>query len=499
MNAPDDTLVPIPPRYWWLKRIFLALAVLVLALGVLRWWWGVQAEHRWRECLARLEATGEPLYAKDFVQPAVPDEENAVHFLNIAIGALKRDPQGANWAELADRAARGDASADTAGPLAANEESLRAIRAACAAPSVEWGFDYSHGIAGVQFHPNPCDVIPAAQLAYMASMEALRDGDQRSVLEGVACLLRLTWVMHHHRALLGHFSGCETARLAVRLIERGAPTLTVGDGSSTAPSRAEVEDLIQRLLDETDARESWRMSWLHERALQLELMRGVAEARVGMADVIRPSVAALLAPAFKLDAVKIMAFNDRLIAVSVAQNAIAARAQYPSMPDSDRKLDRYGRLLSAFLLPSYFGLSDEQFKHLALRRLAATRLALRLYELDHGALPETLAELVPTYLPAVPVDPLFDDDRPIGYQPAGPEKGLFAGPLCDPNDPSMKRRSPRDSALARYPVAVALDADLVAPRSPASRSSAHGVEDNCDVEGQRRQTDQQESAHQQGD
>lgn len=38
-------------------------------------------------------------------------------------------------------------------------------------------------------------------------------------------------------------------------------------------------------------------------------------------------------------------------------------------------------------------------------RLLRTRLVLRMYSLDHGQYPERLAELVPEYLPAVPLDP----------------------------------------------------------------------------------------------
>jgi hypothetical protein len=53
-----------------------------------------------------------------------------------------------------------------------------------------------------------------------------------------------------------------------------------------------------------------------------------------------------------------------------------------------------------------------------LTTLAALRLqiALRLYEQKHGRLPETLGELVPEFLPAVPNDPY--DDQPFRYSKA---------------------------------------------------------------------------------
>ncbi|MCH7565360.1 MAG: hypothetical protein IH968_16225 [Gemmatimonadetes bacterium] len=47
--------------------------------------------------------------------------------------------------------------------------------------------------------------------------------------------------------------------------------------------------------------------------------------------------------------------------------------------------------------------------------IAAIALAMRLYELDHGRRPRQLSELVPDYLPAVPLDPMASDGRVIVY------------------------------------------------------------------------------------
>jgi hypothetical protein len=44
-------------------------------------------------------------------------------------------------------------------------------------------------------------------------------------------------------------------------------------------------------------------------------------------------------------------------------------------------------------------------RNVAFRRLLLCRLALRIHQPDHGRLPDTLAELTPDYLPAVPDDP----------------------------------------------------------------------------------------------
>ena len=61
-----------------------------------------------------------------------------------------------------------------------------------------------------------------------------------------------------------------------------------------------------------------------------------------------------------------------------------------------------------------------------MHRMAATALAIRLYELDHGRRPVALEELVPEYLPAVPLDLFAADGRAIGYAPANAPPVLYS-------------------------------------------------------------------------
>ena len=48
-------------------------------------------------------------------------------------------------------------------------------------------------------------------------------------------------------------------------------------------------------------------------------------------------------------------------------------------------------------------------------RLTLLQLALRRYELAHGGLPERLEDLVPQFLPAVPLDPFDHADGSIRW------------------------------------------------------------------------------------
>lgn len=58
--------VPFPPRYWWLKRIVLAYALLFVALLILRLWWGHVAHNRLETEIAKYKAAGEPIEPEDF-------------------------------------------------------------------------------------------------------------------------------------------------------------------------------------------------------------------------------------------------------------------------------------------------------------------------------------------------------------------------------------------------------------------------------------------------
>lgn len=68
---------------------------------------------------------------------------------------------------------------------------------------------------------------------------------------------------------------------------------------------------------------------------------------------------------------------------------------------------------SASLLRSMF----LHYRALTFRRMAATAVAIRLFQEDQGRRPESLEELVPKYLPAVPRDPMAERDAPIRYLP----------------------------------------------------------------------------------
>jgi len=84
-------------------------------------------------------------------------------------------------------------------------------------------------------------------------------------------------------------------------------------------------------------------------------------------------------------------------AVATQQNEIQTLLSAP--------LAEYRYLFSANVMPSYARAFDTTIRNETERRLTVTAIALKRFHLRHGRHPETLAELVPQFLSAVPVDP----------------------------------------------------------------------------------------------
>jgi hypothetical protein len=115
-----------------------------------------------------------------------------------------------------------------------------------------------------------------------------------------------------------------------------------------------------------------------------------------------------------------------LNALRVKDYPSAARLLPPEQPETDvpRWLEPYS--LRSFVSGSPRRTVSHPFREMADRRLAGTAIALWLYELDHGRLPDSLRALVPNYLESVPLDPLGEPGSPLGYLPFADPPALYS-------------------------------------------------------------------------
>jgi hypothetical protein len=287
----DDAIRPVPPRYWWLKRILLAVAVLILALAALRWWWGYEAERRLQAKIDEYHAAGQPVTIEDFQFPPVPDEENAAKSLMDAASALVRPPAADAFVEDLYSYPEGVVEhADAVGRwVASNAEVLRLVRAARSKEQVDWGLRFSSPVINILLP----QLSPQRQLARFLCTTALLQhnaGDDAGAVETVRDVFAQTKKLGEMRGfLISRLVAIAVDALAVSELEAIAPTLRVAgseesqDGSFSPARPEQVRSLISDLLEDEPLRESWRWAMYAERLAQLDAVNSIATAPGGLA------------------------------------------------------------------------------------------------------------------------------------------------------------------------------------------------------------------------
>ena len=85
----------------------------------------------------------------------------------------------------------------------------------------------------------------------------------------------------------------------------------------------------------------------------------------------------------------------------------------------------YTKMFASILLPSLDRTFDTHYRARTECNLAATALAIRWYQVEHNnQFPKSLDELIPKYLPAVPIDYL--DGKPIRYRADGAKPMIWS-------------------------------------------------------------------------
>jgi hypothetical protein len=434
----------VPPRFWWLKRIACAGAVYVLILIVLRIWWGWEAERRFSAAIEKHRAAGEPVLLEDFVRQPIADEENAAHFLGQAAKVLQL-PQGIK--QVSDIQAV--SASDSHGQLVCrflelNRETLRLIAAARDCPAADWKVRLRSPVVGVTLpHLGPARDL--GRLAVIAAAARHDEGDDAGALEATEGTLTIAAAVADE-ALISHLVRIVLDDVACRVLEKITPTVQIrddlarADGLRGAASRGQVLRLATRLLDETEYRQSWIRCLQGERMFQMDTAEAILAGRLNPAAVFFPSFSVPwvyvvpFRPACTLDTLFMFESSTRLAEAAGMANwpSAAAHARLPQpyawvrVSPGPHCVDRVLHMLSSRLLPDYDSTMRRSFRTLANRRMAATALAIRLYEVDHGRRPASLNDLVPEYLPAVPRDPFAAEDRPITYAPDAAPPVLYS-------------------------------------------------------------------------
>jgi hypothetical protein len=253
-----------------------------------------------------------------------------------------------------------------------------------------------------------------------AAVVAHHRGDDAEALKRIEQMLFVGNALDHQPGLVQHLLATAISMQATRTTVDIAPEMRI-DGAGGA-ARERVESLVRHLLDERRLAEGQRRAWVGERVMQLDLPNTLfAPARAagtfGGLNLRIPGVRFAIRPLI-LDNTRAMARCTTTLMHAMAQSpdlpTFRAKTADP-MPEATRSPRRYA--MASVLIPAVAGkLPETHFRALADRRLAATCVAVRLYALDHsGNLPEKLDDLVPAYLPSVPLDPLAAGGKALRY------------------------------------------------------------------------------------
>lgn len=421
-----DGRAPYPPRFRWLRRTLLIALAVPAAAGLLRWGAGVRAQQLFTARLAEARAAAEA---------AAQAPNKAAHaWLRFRAAAEARVENLDEWylrdGDVFLRRVEGywygptPAEADRL--LRANAAALELAREACASPTEAppeepgtWP-EEARGIrdvAGLARVCSACAVLHAVRGEHAAALARLREALQIGRAANAAAM---RWQAR---------AGLPAIESALAYI---APDLRIGaDGAA----RADVEALVAELLSVSLAGDV-HAALAAERRRALENIAGLCVSGMAQAGVRAPGAGSwtqpvwlerlICKPLWQMQGVEIFERMSRQIAAGAASSADEAERLWPAAPRRDTLLAQFSRFEDRLVARSLDKLPPARFEREAACRLAAARLALQLYEADHGELPPTLAALVPAYLPAVPTDPYSADGRPIAYERARVEPVIHA-------------------------------------------------------------------------
>ncbi len=416
------------------RRWVAGVALCMLALIGVRLWWGMVAGRRLQAEIDRYHAAGEPILVSDYKPPPeIPDEQNAALLYSQAWAALVRDLDTALHFSnaLYYRRACEVYPDEVRKIVQANAEALRLLRRARAMPNADWGVRFTSPLIRLLL-PSLSQQRELGKFARTAALLRHHDGDHAEAIEILLDIHALTAKMAERQVstLITHLVAVAIESVAVEALEVMTPTLMTlearidGRPDDRPTTCGQIHALMLMLLDETIIRSSWRNSMHIERASQLDMALMLVEGKLNLTGMGPGTTLTSLAgkatrPVLELDAIRMMRHTTQVGEAGLAPNFSKAQELLKAceLPIPKNGFERLSEIMSSILLPSFERAVTLHYRTLAMRRMAAVALAIRLYELDHGQRPASLGLLVPDYLSALPEDPYATDGRTFRYRP----------------------------------------------------------------------------------
>jgi hypothetical protein len=400
----------------WLRRAVIAIPLLVIVgIPLAHLLWGVWAAHRLSETLARLHAAGEPVLPGQLNLDSVPDSRNAS--LDYRAAGDSIDTSTKTWKRFL-YSASGEFKLPLTDPeiktirsiVSANSSALNQVASARGKLAGGWNDPFNH--------PSPNALLSLdgvrslCNLLKIAALDAHLHGDDSASVQRLSDAVSVADASQHRPTLISHLVATGATSLACLTVSELAPELHV---SANGLSRAQVSGLLKQLQDERAMNDGAMLSWRSERMVGVNGLTDIATGtpaalagNTGTSSSANSRVFGYIAkPVLLSDARLYAEYLQGMISASSATDWPSAQSRLPTaLPAMVHAHPMYHLFLS-LLVPSLDKAAKVGFDTRAARRLAVVAIAVRLYAADHdNQLPASLEELVPRYLPTIPIDPM---------------------------------------------------------------------------------------------
>ena len=433
---------------WW-GWLLLTIGLLVCAAAGTWFTWGYVGQRRLDALIAEIRSRGEPVEWKDFAEAPGPAEQDALplyweahdKFLvpkgpgtSYDVGTLEDMLRDLTANEAYRKQHRGEVGVI----LELSRDSLALATQAAARTGANYNIDFRRPAIQAEL-PVLARVLTFADAIVLAALEAHDAGQDAQALRHLQVLFAMSRTLGRHPMLIVQFVSVACAKRAAMGIEQIESTLQVGP--EPAATSAQVRALIDEFLDTDPARRGWVRAMMAERSFAYDTIERVRRGEFSLQDIRssdfavprneRPGWAKVLWPLLTWDELTCLQVETSMVECARQTDYPAARRALGDGPDSYQSLRLRSTQPGFAIWHPFTGIliptscEAVPFHHLALRRMAATALAMRSYNVEKGRPVAALADLVTAgFLKELPADPFSDKGEPIRYK-ADPEQPLL--------------------------------------------------------------------------
>lgn len=444
----------------WLALIVVALIVLLVLIHTI---WSARAGSRLTAMIEALKAKGEPVTIEAIAPKPIPEEQNAYVDVRRAIALLPAENDAGKQLDEIRTELRvplfDDEKTLIKTTLENTNESLVALKPAVNKPmAVNDQMIFKPPLISILLP----DLGPLRNLAVVVRHSAMIDfeaGRHDLAVEKLRFFEPIAKSAAANKSLVGTLVAIGIRSMQAATVTEMAPELKVGTAAGDAPPQL-IRQLTADLLDDRAIKEDMTLGFLAERLFQIDIYdqmdKGDFTALSGAPG--QPSStsglqAFVAKPIIRQNAEYCLEHTTKLVDLTRGNDfenwprTKKVTTQWEG--DIQTQTASWQYMLARALLPSFSRAIDTHFRVKTDRALAATALAIRLYQSEHnGGLPESLDVLVPAYLTTVPLDPRADG-KPLNFRGGDDPIIWSAGNNAEDDNGSEAPESAAASRLSR--------------------------------------------------